>query len=70
MTLYLIRLHTAIYPDRLLTVLIEHLLKLSYWESEKERNARHWIVEIGAFRAQLEQKIEALRYLLWFDRGT
>jgi len=43
----------------LLTVLIEHLLKLSYWESEKERNARHWIVEIAAFRAQLEQKIDS-----------
>ncbi len=42
----------------LLTVLIEHLLKLSYWESEKERNARHWIVEIAAFRSQLEQKID------------
>lgn len=43
----------------LLTVLIEHLLKLSYWESEKERNARHWIVEIAAFRSQLEQKIDS-----------
>ena len=32
------------------------MLKLSYWESEKERNARHWIVEIAAFRAQLEQE--------------
>jgi hypothetical protein len=35
------------------------LLKLSYWESEKERNARHWILEIAAFRAQLEQKIDS-----------
>jgi hypothetical protein len=43
----------------LLTVLIEHLLKLSYWESERERNARHWIVEIAAFRGQLEQKIDS-----------
>ena len=42
-----------------LTVLIEHLLKLSYWESEKERNGRHWIVEIAAFRSQLEQKIDS-----------
>ncbi|MEG3438289.1 DUF29 domain-containing protein [Pannus brasiliensis CCIBt3594] len=42
----------------LLTVLIEHLLKLAYWESERERNARHWIVEIATFRSRLDQKIE------------
>jgi hypothetical protein len=43
----------------LLTVLTEHLLKLTYWESERERNARHWIVEIASFRARLEQEIDS-----------
>ena len=43
----------------LLTVLIEHLLKLSYWESEKKRNARHWLEEIANFRVQLERKVDS-----------
>jgi Domain of unknown function DUF29 len=42
----------------LLTRLIEHHLKLAYWQSERERNARHWIVEISTFRVQLEEKID------------
>jgi hypothetical protein len=37
----------------LLTVLIEHLLKLIYWEAEKARNANHWSREITAFRQQI-----------------
>jgi hypothetical protein len=41
----------------LLTVLIEHLLKLAYWESERQRNARQWIVEIANFRVQLGRVI-------------
>ncbi|MEG3439623.1 DUF29 domain-containing protein [Pannus brasiliensis CCIBt3594] len=44
--------------ESLLTRLIEHLLKLAYWESERERNARHWIVEIASFRGQLRKKIK------------
>jgi hypothetical protein len=44
--------------ESLLTVLIEHLLKLGYWESERERNARHWIGEIASFRVQLRRKIK------------
>jgi hypothetical protein len=43
----------------LLTVLIEHLFKLTYWESERERNARHWIVEIATFRVRLERNIDS-----------
>jgi hypothetical protein len=43
----------------LLTVLIEHLLKLTYWESEREGNARHWWGEIANFRIQLQQKIDS-----------
>jgi hypothetical protein len=38
----------------LLIVLLEHLLKLAYWKSERERNANHWRREIRAFRIQIE----------------
>jgi hypothetical protein len=41
-----------------LTRLIEHLLKLTYWESERERNARHWMGEIATFRVQLKKKMK------------
>jgi hypothetical protein len=44
--------------ESLLTRLIEHHLKLAYWESERERNARHWIVEIVSFRGQLNKKMK------------
>jgi hypothetical protein len=43
----------------LLTILVEHLLKLTHWESERERNARHWLGEIANFRVQLQQKIDS-----------
>ncbi len=42
----------------LLTRLLEHLLKLAYWESEKEYNAYHWEGEILNFRIQLRDVIE------------
>jgi hypothetical protein len=42
----------------LLTRLIEHLLKLAYWESERQRNARHWLGEISTFRLDLEIELE------------
>ncbi|MBD2599907.1 MULTISPECIES: DUF29 domain-containing protein [Microcystis] len=45
--------------ESLLTQLLIHLLKLSYWESEKERNARHWLEEIANFRVQLERKVDS-----------
>lgn len=38
----------------LLIVLLEHLLKLAYWESERERNANHWSREVRAFRIQID----------------
>ncbi|MEG3437133.1 DUF29 domain-containing protein [Pannus brasiliensis CCIBt3594] len=44
--------------ESLLTVLIEYLLKLTYWTSERERNARHWLVEIANFRVQLEKRMK------------
>ncbi len=42
----------------LLTRLLEHLLKLSYWESEKPRSGNHWASEIVNFRAQIKTRIE------------
>ncbi|MDJ0579315.1 DUF29 domain-containing protein [Crocosphaera sp.] len=37
--------------------LLEHLLKLSYWESEKEYCTRGWKAEIRNFRAQIKKII-------------
>ena len=42
----------------LLTLLLEHLLKLSYWEVEKERSGNQWAAEIVNFRAQIQQRLE------------
>ncbi len=42
----------------LLKRLIEHLLKLQYWQSERERNKRHWRGEITNFRQQIKYQLE------------
>ena len=39
--------------ESLLTRLFEHLLKLKYWSSERERNKGHWEREITNFRLQI-----------------
>ena len=44
--------------ESLLMRLIEHLLKLSYWEIEKERNQNHWKGEIRSFRLQIISLLE------------
>ncbi|MFN9172960.1 MAG: DUF29 domain-containing protein [Synechocystis sp.] len=41
--------------ESLLMRLSEHLLKLSYWEREKEQNQRHWKGEIINFRKQIKR---------------
>ncbi len=33
--------------------IIEHLLKLAYWDLERDRNQKHWMIEIAAFRKSL-----------------
>ena len=38
--------------------LLEHLLKLKYWEDEAERNRRHWRGEIANFRQQIKYQLE------------
>ena len=42
----------------LLTRLLEHLLKLNYWESEREYNQRKWKSEIVTFRSQIKDYLE------------
>jgi Domain of unknown function DUF29 len=44
--------------ESLLTQIVIHLLKISYWQSARERNARHWIGEIATFRVQLKKKMK------------
>ena len=45
--------------ENLLMKLIEHLLNLGYWESEKERNRGHWQGEIRNFRKQIKKELKA-----------
>lgn len=45
--------------ENLLTRLIEHLLKLAYWDSERERNIGHWQGEIRAFRKQIKKELRS-----------
>ncbi len=47
--------------ESLLTRLFEHLLKLAYWESQKERNynKNHWKREIRNFRKQIKKELKA-----------
>jgi chorismate mutase len=45
--------------ESLLTRLFEHLLKLKYWQSEKEQNIGHWEAEIINFRKQIKKELKA-----------
>jgi chorismate mutase len=45
--------------ESLLTRLFEHLLKLRYWESEREDNKGHWEGEIINFRIQIKRQLKA-----------
>ncbi|MBF2056659.1 MAG: DUF29 domain-containing protein [Cyanobacterium sp. T60_A2020_053] len=44
--------------ESLLIRLIEHLLKLGYWETEKERNKSHWKGKIRNFRLQIKRVLQ------------
>jgi hypothetical protein len=44
--------------ESLLTRLFEHLLKLAYWESERDYNQRGWQGEIFNFRLQMQRLLE------------
>jgi hypothetical protein len=43
----------------LLIILLVHLLKLAYWETERERTGNHWRIEIMAFRDQLHDLLSS-----------
>ena len=38
--------------------LIEHILKLQYWESEKSHNSKHWQVEVNNFRNRIKRLLK------------
>ena len=42
----------------LLRNLLEHLLKLKYWDSERHNNQGHWQGEISDFRKQIRDELE------------
>lgn len=39
--------------------LCEHLLKLKYWDAERDRCIRGWTVEVTNFRLQLQRRLNA-----------
>ena len=45
--------------ESLLTRLLEHLLELKYWDSERELNQNHWQREIRNFRKQIKRELKA-----------
>ncbi|NBD32505.1 MAG: DUF29 family protein [Cyanobacteria bacterium] len=42
----------------LLKNLIEHLLKLKYWQAERKRNQGHWQAEVTNFRQLIQDELE------------
>jgi hypothetical protein len=44
--------------ESLLLRLTEHLLKLKYWETERERNKKHWQSEVVNFRVLLRKRLK------------
>lgn len=50
--------------------LCEHLLKLKYWESEREDCFRGWDVEVADFRLQIQEHLEASPSLRPFLQST
>ena len=42
----------------LLIRLFEHLLKLTYWDVERERNQGHWKGEIRTFRREIKDQLK------------
>jgi hypothetical protein len=59
--------------------LIEHIFKLKYWTSERERNRNNWRIEVTNFRREVQSILEdspslkkylAENYLLWYDKSV
>lgn len=58
--------------------LIEHIFKLMYWESEKQRNENGWKQEVMSFRREIRNILEdspslknylAENYLVWYAKS-
>ncbi len=45
--------------ENLLVKLFEHLLKLQFWQGERERNQGHWKGEIREFRKQINKQLKS-----------
>ncbi len=43
--------------ESLLINILVHLFKLAYWESERDRNANHWVMEITTFRISIKERL-------------
>jgi Domain of unknown function DUF29 len=59
--------------------LIEHIFKLKYWTSERDRNRNNWRIEITNFRREAKSILEdspslnqylAENYLFWYDKSV
>ncbi|WP_341524833.1 DUF29 domain-containing protein [Nostoc sp. UHCC 0302] len=44
--------------ESLLIKLLEHLLKLKYWDNEREHNQGHWRGEIRTFRREIKKALK------------
>ena len=58
--------------------LIEHILKIEYWESEKERNIQYWQIEVANFREEIKEILQdspslknylSQNYADWFEQS-
>lgn len=38
--------------------LIEHILKIKYWELERNRNLQHWQIEVETFREEIQEILQ------------
>ncbi|MBE9176003.1 DUF29 domain-containing protein [Synechocystis salina LEGE 06155] len=45
--------------ESLMTRLMEHILKLGYWQSKRNYNQNHWRREIRNFRKQIKRELKA-----------
>jgi Domain of unknown function DUF29 len=59
--------------------LIEHIFKLKYWTSERDRNRNNWRIEITNFRREAKSILEdspslnkylAENYLFWYEKSV
>jgi Domain of unknown function DUF29 len=44
--------------ESLLIKLLQHLLKLKFWDEERERNQGHWKGEIRTFRREIKKALK------------